>query len=254
VKLSNAYISIGLLFSILFMMGFACKSGETSGPASANSPTNTTTVSSKAPSTDSGVATDVAGKYAVTGNNEGGGGHYSGNLVVTKHGEVYQFSWTSGGRSFDGVGVQTGNNVAVAFTNGNDGRGCGVVLYSIKSDGGLDGKAGYWGVNLSETETANRKSGTDLDGEYDITGSNPDGGNYTGTLSVKKNGAGYDFDWKAGEAIKGFGIRQGNTVSVGIGGNQCGFVGYEVKPDGTLEGKWGSPGTTSIGTETAKKQ
>lgn len=253
-KLSNAYISIGLLFSILFMMGFACKSGETSGPASSSSPTNTSSAPSPAPSTAPAAATDIAGKYTVTGNNESGGGRYGGNLAVTKHGEVYQFSWTSGGRSFDGVGVQTGNNVAVAFTNGNDGRGCGVVLYSIKPDGGLDGKAGYWGVDASETETAIRKSGTDLDGEYDITGSNPGGGNYTGTLSVKKNGAGYDFNWKAGEAIKGFGIRQGNTISVGIGGNQCGFVGYEVKPDGTLEGKWGSPGTTSIGTETAKKQ
>ena len=32
------------------------------------------------------------------------------------------------------------------------------------------------------------------------------------------------------------------------------FVSYELKPGGTLEGKWGGSGTTSVGAEVAKKK
>jgi hypothetical protein len=148
----------------------------------------------------------------------------------------------------------TGKKVAVAFTDGTDGKGCGVVLYNIAANGDLDGKAGYWGVNSAETETAKRKSGTDLAGEYEISGKNIEGSNYKGTLKVAKDGEGYGFEWNTGAIAKGFGIRQGDTVSVGIGGPQCAFVSYEVKPDGSLEGKWGGQTSKTFGSETAKKK
>ena len=44
------------------------------------------------------------------------------------------------------------------------------------------------------------------------------------------------------------------TIAVGIGGARCGFVSYEVKSDGTLDGVWGGYGSEKTGTEKATKQ
>lgn len=199
-------------------------------------------------------AASIAGDYTVTGSNVDGAGKYDGTLTITPRDDVYQFSWLSGGVSSDGVGVVSGNKVAAAFTDGPDGTGCGVVLYKIGANGDLDGKAGYWGVNTAESETAKRTKGTGLDGEYDISGTNSGGQNYKGTLKITKDGEGYAFEWNTGAVDKGFGVKQGDTVSVGIGGAKCGFVSYEIKADGTLEGKWGGKNTKTFGSETAKKK
>ena len=234
----------------MIFAGIACnKASETPAANTAASPASQP--ASTNPSTSS---KDISGNYTVSGQNEGGGGNYGGDLTVTKRDEVYQFSWKSGDKTYDGVGVQAGKSVGVSFTEGSDGKGCGVVLYQIKPDGSLDGKAGYWGVNEAETETATRTAGTDLEGSYDIKGANPGGQSYQGKLNVKKQGAGYRFEWNAVSTFDGFGIRGADMVAVGIGGDQCGFVGYDVLADGTLQGKWGSAGSTSVGTETAKKK
>lgn len=250
-RIRNATSIIAL--ASLLTVGIACNQSSSSDTPTANS----TTAANTAPpsnTTTSSPAKDISGNYTVTGQNEGGGGNYVGDLTVTKRGEVYQFSWKSGDRTYDGVGVQAANSVGVAYTEGTDGKGCGVVLYQIKPDGTLEGKAGYWGVNQAETETATRTSGTGLEGSYDIKGTNTDGGNYTGKLTVKREGAGYRFQWTAPSALTGFGIQGADMVAVGIGGNQCGFVGYDIRPDGSLDGKWGSPGSTSVGSEVAKKK
>ena len=239
---------------LLIVLALGCKQGD-SGTTTTNGSTTSTTASSASPAAPAQAKKDISGNYDVTGTNEGGGGAYKGTLVVKSHGDVYQFSWTSGSNTYDGVGVQNGNNIGVAFTEGTEGKGCGVVLYKIGSDGTLDGKAGYWGTDSSESETATRPSGSGLEGDYAVTGENTQGQPYEGTLAVKKSGAGYGFAWKVGSTpLTGFGIQQGQVVTVGIGGKQCGFVGYEVKSDGTMEGKWGSPGSTLVGTETAKKK
>lgn len=217
---------------------------------SSNSNANSNSSSSSSTTT---APKDISGNYTVEGINEGGAGNYKGSLTVTKRGEVYQFSWNTD-TVFDGVGVQTDSAVAVAFAEGENGKGCGVVLYKINSDGSLEGKAGYWGENKGETEKATRTSGTDLVGEYDIKGKNPEGEEYTGKLSVKSEGSGFAFSWTGNNSFKGFGIKQGNFVAVGLGDKKCGFVSYDVTSDGTMNGKWGSSGTTSVGTETAKKK
>ena len=226
--------------------------------SSSDTPSNTsstTTTSSSSPETAVAQRSrDISGNYTISGENEGGQGEYTGDLTITKRGDVYQFSWSSGDKTYDGVGVQTGNSVGVAFTEGSEGTGCGVVLYEIKPDGNLDGKAGYWGVDEAETEKATRTSGSDLEGTYNVSGENPEGKAYNGKLSVKKEGAGYRFAYDTGSTMTGFGIRGANMVAVGLGGSNCGFLGYDIQSDGTLEGKWGSPGSTSVGTEVAKKK
>ena len=193
---------------------------------------------------------DIEGNYEVVGTNPNGR-PYKGALEVIKRGDVYQFRWKAG-TQYDGIGVPNGNVVAVAFTGGTDGKGCGVVNYEQVSDSTLDGKWGYWGVNESGTEKAVRTSGSGLAGNYDATGKNPDGTGYKATIVIAPAGTGYKFDWNNGSS--GYGIKRGSNVSVGIGGARCAFVAYEIKPDGMLDGIWGGYGTSKTGTEKATKK
>lgn len=254
----NRIAAVGfVLFSSLivgacnFSVGTNTSNTTSNTTAANNSNTNSTSTTSKpAPAKD----VDIAGKYDAVGTNPDGGGEYKAELTVTRRDDVYQFSWVSGKNSYDGVGVMTDGEVAVSYTDGSNGKGCGVVLYKIASDGSMNGKVGYWGTNTMETETAKRTSGSDLEGSYDIEGKNPEGKPYKGKLDVKKDGEGYSFKWSAGVELTGFGIRAGEFVAVGFGGKQCSFVGYDVQADGTLAGKWGGQGSTKFGTETAKKK
>jgi hypothetical protein len=193
---------------------------------------------------------DIAGKYNITGTNPNGGA-YRGTLEVIARGDVYQFRWNAGSQ-YDGVGVQNDNIIAVAYTTGTDGKGCGVVDYDIQGDGTLAGKWGYWGTNEAGTETAARTSGSDLVGEYDATGKNPDGKQYKATLTVEPAGNLYHFVWSNNS--DGVGIKRGNNVAVGIGGARCGFVTYQFQSDGSLDGIWGGGGSDKTGTEKATKQ
>ena len=248
-------LTLVLCLSLVLAAGIACGNAEKTEDASPIANTATASPNSDAPAAPSqAAASDIGGEYSVTGSNPNGTS-YSGNLSITKRDEVYQFSWTSGDREYDGVGVRADDTVAVAFTEGADGKGCGVVLYKVGSDGALDGRSGYWGVNSSESERAVRTSGSGLPGTYDVTGKNPGGGEYKGKLAVNKQGTGYSFQWDiGGSAFNGFGIQNGDKVAVGFGGTQCGFVSYEITRAGTLEGKWGGQGSTVVGTEVARKR
>lgn len=200
-----------------------------------------------------GPAPEIGGEYTVKGTNPGGG-DYTGSLSIAKRGGVFQFGWKSGASSYNGVGVQTDNSVGVAFSSGAAGKGCSVVHYKVGANGALAGRWGEWGNDNSGTETATRSGGgSGLEGKYDVTGSRLDGKPYKGTLSVAAQGAGFLFTWTSGETSEGFGVRMGDFVSVGIGGGECGFVAYEVKPDGTLNGQWSSFKSKAVGTEIATK-
>jgi hypothetical protein len=193
---------------------------------------------------------DIAGKYNITGTNPDGGA-YKGTLEVIMRGDVYQFRWDAGSQ-YDGVGVQNGNIIAVAYTTGANGKGCGVVDYDIQGDGTLDGKWGYWGTNEMGTETAMRTGGSSLVGEYDATGKNPDGKQYKAKLTVEPAGNLYHFVWSNNS--DGVGVKRDNNVAVGIGGARCGFVVYQAQSGGSLDGIWGGMGSDKTGNERATKQ
>jgi len=253
VKRTNPVLVLALTIGALLTVGLGCGSSN-SGTTNTTSPSNSGSTNSSTPAPT--APKNIAGDYDANGTNPDGQGTYKAALKVTQRDQVYQFSWTSAGNSYDGVGVMTDNEVAVSYTDGASGKGCGVVLYKIGSDGSLDGKIGYWGNNSMETEKGVRTtgSGSALDGVYDITGKNPEGKDYKGKLTIIQSGEGYTFDWEAGSTFSGFGIRAGNFVAVGFGGKQCSFVGYDVEADGTLRGKWGSQATRKFGTEIAKKK
>jgi len=239
-----------LALALLAGIVLGCKSTTTSTSSNSNSNTNSNTNTNSSAKTTSAPAPDIAGKYNITGANPEGGA-YKGTLEVITRGDVYQFRWNAG-TQYDGVGVQNGSIVAVAYANGSDGKGCGVIDYDIASDGSLSGKWGYWGVNDSGTESAKRTSGSSLVGEYDATGKNPDGKQYKARLTVEPAGSLYRFAWS--NDTDGIGIKRGDNVAVGIGGRRCGFVTYQVQSDGSLDGIWGGGGSDKTGTEKATKQ
>jgi hypothetical protein len=245
-KLTNGL----LVFSLALVSVLGCKSGNSTsgGPGSNEAPKNTSTATNT--STTTRVTPDIGGKYNVEGSNPTGT-VYKGTLEVIKRGDVYQFRWNAG-EQYDGVGVANGNIVAVAFANGTNGKGCGVIDYVIQSDGTLDGKWGSWGVNESGSERGTRTSGSGLAGEYDATGKNPDGKEYKAKLTVEPAVNLYRFLWS--NDTEGLGIKRGDNVAVGIGGSRCGFVTYEIQSDGTLDGIWGGYGTDKTGIEKATKQ
>jgi hypothetical protein len=130
-KLRSTQAAIAFTLLLVFMVG--CKSSLNSTASTTDqdhAPKNTN--SSKSTSAPA-APRDIAGKYNVVGTNPDGG-TYKGTLEVISHGDVYQFRWNAG-TQYDGVGVANGNVVAVAFADGANGKGCGVVDYEIASDG-----------------------------------------------------------------------------------------------------------------------
>ena len=239
-----------LVFSLALVCVTGCKSARNSNgvsPGTNESPKNTSTATTTSTTT---TTPDIGGKYNVEGTNPNGS-IYKGTLNVIKRGAVYQFHWNAG-EEYDGVGVANGNMAAVAFASGTNGKGCGVIDYAIQSDGTLDGKWGSWGVDNGGSERAIRTSGTGLVGKYDVTGKNPDGKEYKATLTVEPAVNLYRFLWS--NDTEGLGIKRGDNIAVGIGGSRCGFVTYEIRSDGTLDGIWGGYGTDKTGTEKATKQ
>jgi len=240
-----------LACALLIGLVLGCKSTTSSTSSSPSAPKeDSPKTANTSANTTSAPAPDIAGKYNVVGSNPDGG-QYKGTLEVITRGDVYQFRWNAG-TQYDGVGVQKGNIIAVAFATGENGKGCGVVDYDIASDGSLNGKWGYWGTNDAGTESATRKSGTSLTGEYDATGKNPDGKQYKAHLTVEPAGNLYRFVWS--NNTDGVGIKRGDNIAVGIGGSRCGFVVYQVQSDGSLDGIWGGGGSDKTGTEKATKQ
>jgi hypothetical protein len=88
----------------------------------------------------------------------------------------------------------------------------------------------------------------DLSGEYSVTGTNPDGSTYSGTLTMTKSATGYDLVWRIGSATQtGSGTIEGNRLKAKWNGNT---VLYLITPDGRLSGVWAVKGRPGQGKET----
>ena len=201
---------------------------------------------------------EISGVFNVTGASTNDIDPYSGSLRVAPKGDNYEFRWTTTKGTRVGTGVQMGSSTAVSVAATGGGKGCGVVVYKIGSDGTLDGKRADWGYDLLWTEKAVRVEGTSFVGKYEVSGTY--GRPYKGTLIITKDGAGYDFDWKLknDEEITdnhvGFGTWRGSYAAASFGGYQCGFALYDIKSNGNMEGNWGGQKSVIFGTESAKRQ
>ena len=97
---------------------------------------------------------------------------------------------------------------------------------------------GILGRQWNGNQRATRTSGSGLVGEYAATGKNPDGKEYTATLTIEPAVSRYRFVWS--NNTEGLGIKRGENIAVGIGGSRCGFVTYEIQSDGTLNKESGA--------------
>lgn len=93
------------------------------------------------------ASSSFAGDYSVLGTNADGSG-YDGALSIIERGDVWQLVWNVGSDTYDGIGITSGNVLAAAY----GGQGCGVVIYSVQSNGDLAGVWGMWGNNNLGTE------------------------------------------------------------------------------------------------------
>jgi len=197
---------------------------------------------------------EMSGVYNVTGAGDNDTDPYQGILTITNREDAYIFKWNTNRSRPGGVGVQSGDAVAVTYADQTNGQGCGVALYKIAPDGSLDGKIAMWGEYKFGTEKATRVAGDNFDAKYNVSGTTGDGKPYEGTIDVEKHGEGYLFKWRIGRESAGFGIWRGDRAAIGFGGKQCSFALYKVMSARSLEGHWGSPRKLAFGRETAKRQ
>lgn len=193
----------------------------------------------------------IAGSLAVTGSGVNEMDPYTGSLTVTPKGDNYEFRWATTKGTRVGTAVQMGNTVAATYAATGAGKGCGVVLYKIASDGTLDGRVAMWGEEKFALEKAVRIEGTSFVGKYQVTGTTADGKPYSGTLTIVKDGSGYDFEWKLDKPLIAFGTWKGSYAAASFGGPQCGFALYDIQNNGSLEGDWGGQKQVTFGKETA---
>src|SRR4051812_38701445 len=108
----------------------------------------------------------------------------------------------------------------------------------------------------SSTKTSSAPA-PDIAGKYNVTGTNPEGGVYRGTLEVIMRGDVYQFRWNAGTQYDGVGVQNGNIIAAafanGSDGKGCGVIDYDIAGDGSLNGKWGYSGLNDAGAETATR-
>jgi hypothetical protein len=198
---------------------------------------------------------EISGVFNITGSGANEMDPYTGLLEITRQGDLYGFRWTLNRGTRVGHGVQIGDATAASFSTPGSGRGCGVVLYKIAGDGSMEGRAVRWGEANFGTEKAVRTDGRTFAGTYEVTGKQPDGVEYAGRLVIKKDGEGYDFEWKTGTtSLVAFGTWQGSYAAASFGGRQCGFALYSVLGGRNLEGVWGGQKAVTIGTEKASRK
>lgn len=204
---------------------------------------------------------EISGVFNVSGTAANDAEPYNGVLTVSPSGDVYEFRWSLNKGTFVGTGLQLGNVAAVSFAKTGGGKGCGVTVYKIASDGSMEGRTAQWNEPKFGTEKVTRVEGDNFPGKYKVTGVAIDGKSYEGDLTIKKDGAGYDFEWvysdevdNMGKRIVGFGIWKGSYATVSFGGRQCSFAIYDVSSNGSLDGNWGGQKSVTFGKETAKRQ
>lgn len=253
-NLTTAFLTI----AIFALLALGCsqadeKSSNNSNNGNSNDNKNTSTSSSPTPSKEKDG--DVAGSYDISGKNLAGQS-YDGALTIRKQDEVYQFSWTVGGSSYDGVGVRDGNLIAVGYGAGENGKGCGAAIYKRTGDKTLEGKLGGWGINKVGTQTAILLKESKAGGVFSVIGTDTDGSGYKGELFVADSKTDiYHFAFAEGGKAKyiGTGIKVGDYFGAGMGVKQCGYVVYDVKGD-RLEAAWGVIGNDKLGTEIATRK
>lgn len=182
--------------------------------------------------------------FEISGTNASGG-DYAGTMTLTQNagGATATVVQTVGDGTFTGTGIVQNGVLSVAF-----GEGCGVGSYAVQDNGDL---VGGWALVGDTTVVTESATPINIIGAHNITGTNPDGSAYTGTLDVAADNQVHTFNYDINGAFPGVGILRGNTVAVGFGGETCSVASYFVRPNGALVGLWALVGSNETGSEIA---
>jgi hypothetical protein len=197
---------------------------------------------------------ELSGVYTVNGSGPNDADPYNGVLNITPSGDVYSLRWQTNRGTRIGTAVQLGDAASATVAGTGAGEGCGIVLYRISSDGALDGRQVMWNGAEFGTEKGIRTEGRNFPGTYDISGKSAEGKDYSGRLTITKDGEGFLFEWKLDKPRIGFGIQKGSYAAVSFGGRQCSFVLYRIMGSSGLDGSTGGQARVTFGTESAKRQ
>ena len=109
-----------------------------------------------------------------------------------------------------------------------------------------------------DRQLAQRDTPTDLTGIYLCSGTDPTGNKYEGAVEITAYGELWALRWvfKEGDDGHGFGILEGNVLSVIFQTTSIGWGAYRIEADGParrLRGRWTSPGERTLFTETLTK-
>ena len=182
----------------------------------------------------------LSGIYRVEGTNPAGT-KYRGMAALTRVGAQFRFNWWISTQVFSGEGHFAGRMLVVEWGDKHP------VIYTFASGGTLNGEwaDGSASERLDLFARAAESPVSIREGRYRVTGRNPNGTQYAGTLVMSRQGNRYQLNWRVGSSsFRGTGILQGNILPVDWG--QSAPVVYAVAADGSLKGLW----STGQGEET----
>jgi hypothetical protein len=175
---------------------------------------------------------NLAGIYKVTGLNPNGSA-YRGMVAITQDADEFGFKWWIGKQIFTGTGHFAGRMLVVNWGDKHP------VIYSFGQSGALNGEwaDGSATERLSLHARAADASVTDIEGDYQVSGINPNGTRYTGTVHIGRKGEDISVDWQVQKnSYHGQGRLDGNLLTVEWGAATP--VVYAIADDGKLHGLW----------------
>ena len=113
------------------------------------------------------------------------------------------------------------------------------MVYTFGQRGVLDGE---WadGTATDRLEMFARAAPgtvTAPEGRYSVSGRNPNGSRYSGTVSIVRRAGRYEMEWRVGSSsYRGTGALEGNLLTVDWGSSQP--IIYALGENGVLSGLW----------------
>ena len=165
----------------------------------------------------------IPGTYSVETDNKAS----RSSIIIEQNGKILGLKWSDGSKNFEGTGVNLGQWLGAIFAEeGFDGT-CGAIFYKAVGINEMSGTAVVFGKTAYGMERLMRLKGDSFEGEFGISGINPDDGQYQGRLAIVKNKDRYDVTWLIGEKeAGGVGYSWGNVLAVIFGDNRCGVALY----------------------------
>jgi hypothetical protein len=205
------------------------------GGAAAPSPTTAApkTAPREAPLRQTATSLPVlTGVYRSVGTNPNGS-RYRGTAAIVADGDRLRVTWWIGSEIYSGVGQFAGRMLVVNWGARHP------VVYTFGSRDVLDGEwaDGTATDRLELFAGAAAGAAPAPGGRYRVSGRNPSGTRYSGTVSIVPRSGRYDLEWRVGAtSYRGSGTLERNLLTVDWGSTQP--IVYALSEDGMLKGLW----------------